>query len=223
MGVPVVILTHEPHHLAPAIDTLKRVTGWGRLVIVDDSGNAEHRAHAVTLCDDLIPVGAEPMRGYSEAMRTVWATARDQRWSRWMLWEQDFRAVTDIDLQDLMDLLDAHPRLTQVCLQRQAGGGVYGDPWYDYEREHASMVEAVAHRFPSQVVMHDGWVEQNRVFSTNPHLADRKCLDVDWPTGANSERRYSQRAADIGHKFAWLGNPGHVVVNHVGEHTGRGY
>lgn len=223
MGVPVVILTHEPHHALAAIDTLQRVTGWDRLVIVDDSGSADNRANLATLCDELIPVGSLPMRGYSEAMRTVWATARARRWSRWMLWEQDFRAVADIDLQDLANLLDEHPRLTQVCLQRQAGGGLYTAPWYDYERQHTSMVEAVAHRFPSQVVMHDGWVEQNRVYSTNPHLADRRSLEVDWPSGANTERRYSQRAADLGHKFAWWGDPGHVTVNHVGEHTGRGY
>ena len=227
MGVgvraPVVIVTHEPHMARGALETLAMLDGRGTVHVVDDSGDARWRTELAAMVDEVVPVATDPRQGYAAAMCTAWATARRHGWARWFHLEQDFRLTERVCLTPLHRLLDAHPQLTQIALQRQAGGGLHHDAWYDVERAHGSVVAAIKATFPRQVTVHDGWIEQSRIFTTNPALIDAKALAVEWPDGASSERHYSDLAARAGHRFAFWGEPGHVTVEHVGQHTGTGY
>lgn len=223
MRTPVAIVTHEPHMAMGAIESLSMLDGHGTVHVIDDSGDSGWRAELASMVDEVVPVAADPHQGYAAAMRTVWATARRHAWPRWFHLEQDFRLTEHVRLTPLHALLDAHPRLTQVALQRQAGGGLYHDRWYDIEREHGSVIAAIQATWPRQVTIHDGWVEQARVFTTNPALIDARALTVEWPASAGSERAYSDRVVRAGHRFAYWGEPGHVTVEHVGQHTGVGY
>lgn len=221
--MPVVIVTHEPHMARGALDTLAHLTGRGTVHVVDDSGDALWRAELATIVDEVVPVGDEPHHGFTAAYRTVWATARRHGWRRWFGLEQDFRFVADVDLEPLARLLDAHPHLTQVALQRQAGAGLHHDRWYDLERRAGSVIAAMQRYWPALVTVHDGWVEQSRVFTTNPALIDARALDIDWPEVRGSERAYSDAAAAAGHRFAYWGAPGHVTVEHIGSHSEVGH
>lgn len=223
MRTPVTILTHEPHMAMGAIESLSMLDGRGTVHVIDDSGDSGWRAELASMVDEVVAVGDDPGLGYTAAMRTVWATARRHAWPRWFHLEQDFRFVERVDLADLHALLDAHQSLTQVTLQREAGAGLYHDPWYDFERKCGTVVAAIQAHWPKLVTVHDGWVEQTRVFSTNPCLIDARALDNDWPDVDNSERAHSDVAVRAGHRFALWGNPGHITVEHVGQHTGTGY
>src|SRR5690606_3030054 len=103
------------------------------------------------------------------------------------------------------------------------GGGLDYHPWFDVERQHGGMVAAMKHHWPQLVTFHEGWVEQRRVFTTNPSLIDARALTIDWPATAGSERGYSNHAVRAGHSFAYWGEPGRVLVEHIGTHSEVGH
>src|SRR5690606_28883687 len=106
---------------------------------------------------------------------------------------------------------------------RQAGGGLDHDPWYDIERKHGGVIAAIQATWPERVTVHDGWVEQSRIWTSNPSLIDARALSIPWPTHAGSELAYSRRAARAGHRFAYWGEPGRVLVEHIGTHSEVGH
>lgn len=92
----VILSNRRDAYVYDAISTLTvNVTGWDDLVIVDDSGDRDHRA-AVAQYGTVVPAHHGQGGGHGP----------------------DFRALTDVDLADLTEHLDTDETLAQVALLR---------------------------------------------------------------------------------------------------------
>ncbi len=192
----------------------KHVAGATEVVVVDDSGDARWRRRLAAEQDvPVVPVPCGPA-GYTAAMRFVWGLFAE----RVFFLEEDFTFVRDVDLAELHAVLDAHPRLAQVALQRA--------PWY--RNEPAGVIAAQRRRVDrertragaprSRWIHHADHVEHNAGWTGNPSLIAAAAFTVDWPDVAWSETAMGERLAEHGHTSAWFGREGDPP--HV-EHHGR--
>jgi hypothetical protein len=210
--VQLIVLSNRQHLYLPAtLDSIvEHVTGYDRLTVVDDSGDADWRrvlATALAARTDLtvpaevVAVAEEPA-GYHAAMQTVFAAAGG---SHVALWEEDFLAIAAIDLAELADILDARPHLAQLALMRQ--------PWYANEIAAGGVLEAKAH-LGDEIELVDGVFEHRSFFTCNPTVLPRRTLVHEWPSSAWSESVFAQQLLrDASVRFGMM--PG-VRVEHIG-------
>lgn len=160
--------------------------GFASLTIVDDSGDAEYRRWLEReFLAEVVPV-ADERAGYWRAMRTVWQVAAGC--AQIMFWEDDFVLNEPVDAAEMLDVLDAHPYLTQIALLRQ--------PWFGNERAHGGLIEALevqGQRFEEQADGRHHWIEHRACFTGNPSLLPERTLRQPWPDGDWSESRFGQR------------------------------
>lgn len=227
---PLIILSHRKLEFIE--NTLKSIrdnmTGVSRIILVDDSGDEEHRTQ-FTEAHSLVAVG-DQNRGYLEAMRSVWEIARivtDSQGADYaMLWEEDFLLTRPVDLHDLATIMNTDPTLAQINMQRQP---VYKiEKRLGYLRSHQQRGYGL---LPEKTGGLD-WVSRDKPFTTNPGLIRREILDVEWPTReeadevpGGAEPAMSLRLGRQGWHYGWYGKWDQRSVLHVGtkHKSGKGY
>lgn len=140
--------------------------------------------------------------------------------------EDDFTFNRPVRLTDMAATLAKHPHLAQLALRRQA--------WSADELRAGGVVEV----WPDEYVDcadRDGcrWLEHRLFFTTNPCLYRRELMAEGWPSGEQSERRFTHQLLTEGFdrvtgddvRFGYWGSRGSgEAVNHIGEQrNGVGY
>lgn len=228
MDYPMILLSHRKREfLETALSSLRDFcSGTDSLIIVDDSGDGEHRKSLLRDGYDVrcsSPDGSAV--GYLGAMQTVWEIARQQG-THVMLWEEDFVLTKPLDVRDLATLLDTHETLAQVNLQRQAVYAV--ERRLGYMQSHARRGYGIVRQTTAGIP----WVRRRCPFTTNPGMVRREVLDYDWPTRVEcdatpggAEPAMSRLLESEGYAFGWLGrvNEPHTLHNGSIMKTGKGY
>lgn len=213
---PVIVLSNRKNLYLPGClaSIREHLTGWDWLAVVDDSGDDAWRRGPDV--DMVVSVGDRPC-GYTQAMRTVWKYAAGDRF---MLIEEDFRLLHPVDLAELHAVLDAHPQLAQVALQR--------GPWYPNEQRAGSVLQAQRERVdrdrakagrpPTVWTVHSDCVEHDAGVTCNPALWSARATEHDWPDVAWSEEAMGDQLLTAGLSSAWFGRDGdRPHVEHVGS------
>jgi hypothetical protein len=194
------------------------VAGWDRLLVVDDSGDPEWRAELRRWDVTVFAVADQPA-GYTAAMRRVWDLGPQYSNGRVFFLEEDFVFTRPVDLDDLHAVLDAHPQLAQVALQRA--------PWFRSEhrtgvlpaqRMRVDRERAALGRPGTTWTLHADCIEHDAGFTGNPSLIAAAAFDVPWPAAEWSETAMGQALTAAGLTSAWYGREGDPP--HV-EHRGR--
>ena len=187
-------------------------------VIHDDSGDGDHRARLAESWPGWEVIGGR-RSGFGGAIRRAWAHVRTLRVDHVWHHEDDFTLNRPVDLDDIAEVLDDQRHLVQMALRRQ--------PWNPEERAAGGVVELNPSDYCD--VRDDlgrEWLEHRRFFTTNPSMYRRQLCDREWPTGANSEGRFSAALfADTDVWSAlWGPRDSGEWVTHIGnERVGRGY
>lgn len=203
----VVLSNRREAYLPGALVSLGRLDGVDRVTIVDDSGDAAHRAHLRGLGHEVVDVAPEPA-GYGRAMQAAFDAMDGEHV---LFWEEDFRLLAPVDLNALAGRLDADPSLAQVALLR--------GPWFANEHDHGGVIEArQAQGAVFQV--EDGLIVHTDHYTANPSVLPRRTFTRPWPQQAWSESAFTRVLTRAGHRFAYL--PG-VTVDHIGVRDGHGY
>lgn len=202
----VILSNRRDQYVHGAIDTLNLVTGWDDLVVVDDSGDPDHRAALAGTGARVVPVADEPA-GYVAAMRTAFATMTGEHC---LFWEEDFRALAPIDAAAAVAQLEEH-HLAQVAFLR--------GPWFGNEHTHGGVIEAREHEGGvfdrrDRLVFHaDHW-------TGNPHVLPSWVWARRWPDAPWSESQFGRALFAEGHRCAYQAG---VQVDHVGVRSGFAY
>lgn len=221
MSVVICLTNRRDLYVRDALTSLRRhVTGWDRLVLVDDSGDADWRTRLAEQAEVVHP--DEHPAGYTAAMRTVWDVARTAG-GRFFLLEEDFRFTADVDLTGLHAVLDDDPSLAQIALRRA--------PWYPSEHRHG-LTGAQFRRVgrqrgrPVRSAQTATHLRHDAGITGNPSLWSTSALTHDWPDVAWSETAMGERLRAAGLLSAWYGQEGDIHVEHVGSQrsdTSGGY
>lgn len=154
--------------------------------IHDDSGDPAHAAKLQEAFPDFTVVSSAGRSGFGGAIRSAWQTLRERSSARYVFHlEDDFTFARPLDLAAMTVLLDTRPELVQVALRRQpwnaeeiAAGGIVEQHPGDYRDEYHLWLDVA-------------YLTHRRFFTTNPCVYRRSLLDRDWPTGSDSEGRFS--------------------------------
>ena len=231
MTYPLILLSHRRREFLDGTlaSIREHLTGCSEVTIVDDSGDAEHRAWLAAQGHHVAPV-APANAGYLTAMSVVFAVAREAcdrlGVDYALLWEEDFRLNANLDAADMARILDANPRLAQLNLQRQAV--------YKIERRFGYMMSHRRRGYGLKVNVTNGisWVSRLRPFTTNPGMIRRAVLDHEWPSREESDlvRGHAEPAMSLrlevaGWTFGWFGRWDTPHAEHVGMamKSGTGY
>lgn len=230
-GYPVVILGHRKRaFLETAIQSLlDNAHGIRDIIVVDDSGDAEHHAWLDRNIGHYSVVDPDRNMGYLAAMRVVWDTAAhavDLSNSGYaLLWEEDFTLTRKVSLYEMATIMDRHQRLAQLNLQRR--------PVYRIERRFGYMESHQQRRYG--LTRHERptpWVSRMQPFTTNPGMIRRSVLDIEWPSreecdavAGGAEPAMSARLEAENYYFGWLGRWNTPYTKHLGVEmkTGTGY
>ena len=217
MSIPIVVLTNGRRDcITQSIPSIhKYLSGFGDMVIVDDSGDKDYRAWlAAEFPDALITAVAAEPAGYWRAMRTVWGIARGSGADAVWLAEDDFVLLDEVDMTCLDRLLDEQSHLTQIALLR--------GPWWPNEHEHGGLIPALEQQGQTFTEHTDGrhwWIEHRACFTGNPTLIPARTFAHDWPEGAWSESRFGRLLfADPNARGAYWGRRSDPPrVEHIGH------
>lgn len=192
-------------HIDTCLGSLCRhVSGVDEVVFIDDSGDGEHAAYLATW-GKVIEVGR---KGYTAAM-TMACRAAEGRECFWL--EEDFTFLTDIDLNDLSEMLYHRPWLAQLVLLR--------GPHFPNELEAGGVIEACEARGEKFELVSDV-IEHTAFFACNPSVWRGHVFATGWPQRQWSEDAKRDELLAMGYRFGML--PG-ITVAHHGERTGFGY
>lgn len=227
--IPLIILSHRKREfLETALESIyANMHGVGEIVVVDDSGDAEHRRWLMR--QDIEWVCSSPSMenvGYLRAMQTVWETgrtlARDAESDFVMLWEEDFVLTRKVDLASMRDIMLDRPAMAQLNLQRQ--------PVYRVERRFGYME---SHQRRGYELLDDGdCITRMRPFTTNPGMIRHEVLSINWPSREESDRVRGGAEPAMSLKleadewyFGWYGKWNTPYTKHIGTtmKTGKGY
>lgn len=197
-------------------------------VIHDDSGNPDNRRWLAGRFPEWEVIGRPTRQGFGGAIINAWRDIEHRSRAWWIMHlEDDFLFNRPVDLMAMVAVLAKHPHLAQMVLRRQA--------WNAQERAAGGVVEQHPDEYAD---LEDGignrWMEHRLYFSTNPCVYSAELLRAEWPTGAQSEGRFTHKLLTDG--LPW-GTPGADVrfgmwghradgpaVEHIGERrNGNGY
>lgn len=201
-------------------------------VIFDDSGDTEYvRWLRETWPDFTVHPSAERL-GFGGSIGRAWqvlaGSAFDEEFVLHL--EDDFTFNRPVLLWQMAALLRDQPHLAQVALRRQ--------PWNDEERAVGGVVEQHPDDYADrhEWVPRDSacgpdpfpcwWLEHRRFWTSNPSLYRRSLCERGWPTGAQSEGRFSAALfAEPAVRCAfWGARDSGEWVTHIGrERAGVGY
>jgi hypothetical protein len=192
----------------------EQVTGFGRVVLFDDSGNGDtlDELYQLEVCGRRVSVASWGRNlGYTQSLGRMWEwLATHDPAGYFFHLEEDFTFDRPVHLTDLTDLLDRRPVLDQVALLRHA--------YYPRELRAGGIVE----EHPEAYVRHDDHLEHSLVFTCNPSVYRRDLVDVGWPQVPRSERAFTKARVKEGRRFAYWGD-GTPWITHIGaERSGIG-
>lgn len=231
-GVPVVILSHRKREFLPqAVQSLRaKAVGVTDVIVVDDSGDEAHHQWLDNHGYQYSVVDPRHNAGYLRAMNQVWCAARhaaDEAGVDYvLLWEEDFIATRTFSTYQMRTVMDAHPALAHLNLQRQAVYKV--EKRLGYMNSHARRGYDLRRTITQDIP----WVARRTPFTTNPGLIRREVLDFDWPNRAEcdtveggAEPAMGAQLEFNGYHFGWLGHWDTPYTRHIGDDrkTGTGY
>jgi hypothetical protein len=132
--------------------------------------------------------GVGPRRGFSGAIRHAWDVLHTESEADWIFHlEQDFLINRPVDLNAMINVMEANPHLAQMALRRQA--------WSSKERAYGGIVEQDPGAYEDHYdqVSGQSWLEHRKFFTTNPSLYHHSLTDLGWPEGTASEGRFGIR------------------------------
>ena len=188
--------------------------------IHDDSGDARHADKLRRIFPGWRVVSTAGRSGFGGAIRSAWSTLLAESSAPFVFHlEDDFTFRRIVELDRMASVLVHHPELAQLALRRQ--------PWNVEELAAGGIVELHPEDF-AEVEDERGnvWLEHSRFFTTNPGLYRRELMEREWPTGEQSEGRFSLQlfedpAARSGY---WGSRDSGEWVSHIGQHrAGTGY
>lgn len=190
----------------------------GRRVIHNDSGDWAHQDWLLEQFPEYETIFHPFDReGFGGAIACAWRHVEDSDYVFHL--EDDFTFNRPVDLEAMKLVLAATPRLQQLALRRQ--------PWNDQERHAGGIVELHPGDYSDVFLLGHAWLEHRRFFTTNPSLYRGALTHRGWPTGAESEGRFSidlfadDPSATCGF---WGARDSGEWVTHIGtERVGVGY
>lgn len=190
-----------------------------RVVAFDDSGDPAYRAWLEERFGDqgLYVVGPANRLGYTGSMRAMFSYAKRRLTSDYVfLTEDDFLYRQPVDLEPMIDVLAAHPYLSQMALLRA--------PYYQAELAAGGIVEQDPRAYSLAAWGGWRWLEHRKFWTANPSLVRRSLFLRTWPADKSSERVFGdQLNANPSNRFAFWG-AGEPWIDHIGaERAGTGY
>jgi hypothetical protein len=221
--ITMVMTDGRAKYMEPTMASMReRVTGKIALdVIHDDSGDAGYRAwlhHEFPDCEIIGPPAGRS--GFCGAYRSAW------RWlteldtdAEWVFQtEDDFTFETLIDLDEIVEVLDAQPHLAQMQLRRQ--------PWWT-EPQDGGFIEQWPDLYTDAGDGTHHWLEHRRNWSTNPGVFRRSTCARGWPGPPGCEAGFGDAltSEDPDLRFAvWGRREDPPRVWHIGhERIGHSY
>lgn len=193
-------------------------------LLIGDGRDAYHRVSRASLSDKVPPADhvveiddRDHNLGFAGAIREGWRQVLET--DAQFVWhhELDFTYNQPVPVAAMIDVLDAHPHLTQLALLRQ--------PWNDEEKAAGSIYNLIRDWLhPATDGMHH-WLEHQRPNTTNPSLWPRWVIERGWPTCQHSEGIFGGDLlkSDPALRSAYWGQ-GEELCVHIGdERTGHGY
>lgn len=163
----------------------------------------------------------EGRQGFGGAIRYAWSQLREQSDAKWIFHlEDDFLFNRNVNLNAMIEVLEANPYLAQMALRRQA--------WNAAEKAAGGVIEMNPEAFlQAHTRLTDDtlqpWICHSQFFTTNPCLYSRDLIETrDWPTGDFSEGKFTHQLLSDGRMFGYWGEKTDTPwVEHVG-HTRNG-
>lgn len=189
-----------------------------RRVIVDDSGDPGYRAFLERTFPHWELRAHGSRIGHAETMRDAWTIVDELDPELVLHVEDDFLFVEPLELEAMARILELRPPLCQIALRRQA--------WFPSELRAGGIVEKAPDDFEDRADGELRWLEHRRFFTTNPTLYRRDLVELGWPTGARSERRFGELVfADPDVRSGYFGarEEGPRVIHIGDERVGHGY
>ena len=193
-------------HIPTCIASMDRhLRGVDDVVLVNDSPDPAIGAW-LSQYGKVIEVGG---KGYTRAMNEVCRAAEGKEA---FILEEDFEFLTNIEMDELHEILYHRPYLAQVVLLR--------GPHFAIEHRHGGLIEALEAKGHNFIDV-NGVIEHTACFSMNPSLVRGEVWDQGWPqTGKFTEEIKGDILRQQGYRFGYL--PG-VRVAHHGARVGHGY
>lgn len=134
--------------------------------------------------------------------------------------EDDFVPTGAVELDAMIEVLEAHPFLAQMVLKRQ--------PWSPEEKAAGGIIEMWPDEYTECGDEIDGqWSEHRLFWSTNPSVYRVGMTDFGWPDGPDSERKFTNKILGDSPdwRFAFWGAKFDApTVTHIGDQrVGTGY
>ena len=183
--------------------------------IIDDSGQGDYRAWLKEYFPSftIIPVG-ESRCGYSNAMNKVFSTIVESKTKYVLHLEDDFILNKPVSLENIVDVLDKNPLVSQMSIMRQ--------PWFANEREHGGVIEALEKQgstgFKNMNTDGHDWVRHSSFWTCNPSVFPLWVAEMGWPEAPWSEMKFSQEIHSK-NKFSgiWGSRTSWPHTEHIGE------
>lgn len=206
MSLPVIIGTYRRRkHMDECMDSMfKHLKGVDEIIFVDDGDDPDTSDYLRTFGH----VEETRGQGYRAAYQAICRMADGK--AAFVL-EEDFTFTSDVDAEEMYDMLYHRPYLAQVVCLR--------GPHFPIEHHHGGVIEALkakGHKFTEV----NGLIEHTACFSANPGVWRGEVFASGWPFERWSEEIKGRRLAAQGYRFAYL--PG-IRVEHHGEREGHGY
>lgn len=152
--------------------------------------------------------------GMAGAVREAWTWALDTGCDYLLHVEEDFRFLTQIPVDGMLDVFRHDETLTQVVLKRQ--------PWSPEEIQAGGIIESHPDDYRDHHAGGLQWVSHQRIFSLNPCLIPRRTLEYGWPDGNEAEMTF--RLVADGWRFGFYGHRSNPpLVEHVGASRSAGW
>jgi hypothetical protein len=203
---PLLIGTYrKTKHIGDCLRSVdEHLTGISDITFIDDSGDPAHSAW-LRQYGAVVETGGQ---GYTAAMKQLCKAANDRES---FVLEEDFTFLTDVNTEELSEILFYRPHLAQIALLR--------GPHFPIEHQYGGLIEALQAK--GHVFRQAGQIiEQTATFTANPSLWRADVFTTGWPTARWSEEVKRDQLIVRGYRFGYL--PG-IRVAHHGEREGTGY
>jgi hypothetical protein len=155
-------------------------------------------------------VGPDRHVGYAQAMQLLWTYIDRNATGDYILSvEDDFIYERPVDLLPMIATLEEHPELRQLALLR--------GPVFPRELEAGGVLPTMKHEPVLRNHRPFPYLEHRDHFTANPSLFHRRLVQMPWPGGENTERRFGDSVLrDASARFAYWG-AGEPWIAHIGE------